>query len=216
MLARVRTHLTLYRLQRDLQGEIAQRHETELALRKANLELRRLAVLDELTQVANRRRFDEYLRSQWAAGPRQLSVLMCDVDYFKLYNDAYGHQAGDRCLQLVADAIGRALRHVNDLAARYGGEEFAVVLPDTDRTGAAHVAEAIHEAVGRLSIIHGFSDSGPHVTLSIGGATALSGIGASPEALVAAADEALYAAKRAGRNRSVIAAGLPAANEVAK
>jgi diguanylate cyclase (GGDEF)-like protein len=206
LLARAQTHLTIYRLRRALESEIRERRRAELALRKANQELQRLAVLDALTQVANRRRFDEYLGVQLAApGRGALGLLLCDVDHFKRYNDAYGHPAGDRCLQLVAGQIGGALRHVNDLAARYGGEEFGVILPDTDLAGALQVAAAIQAAVRQAAIPHAHGLGGM-VSLSIGAACALPGAPAGPDMLVAAADEALYAAKRQGRARIVAAA----------
>jgi diguanylate cyclase (GGDEF)-like protein len=205
LLARVSTHLTIYRLQRELQDEIHERKQAEAALRKANLELQRLAVLDELTQIANRRRFDQYLAAQWGlAGPAVVSLLLCDVDYFKRYNDGYGHQAGDRCLQLVAQGINRAVGHFKDLVARYGGEEFAVILPETDLQGAARVAEALQAELGKLRLTHGFSDVDAHVTLSIGVACAAPTPAIAPHTLIEAADTALYEAKRQGRNRVVV------------
>jgi diguanylate cyclase (GGDEF)-like protein len=174
------------------------------ALRKANLELQRLAVLDDLTQIANRRRFDQYLQTCWQhAEQTALSLLLCDVDHFKRYNDSYGHQAGDRCLQLVAQSISRAVGHVKDLVARYGGEEFAVILPDTDIRGALRVAEAVRAEILRLALPHAYSDGQEHVTLSIGAACAVPAPQLAPRALIEAADMALYAAKREGRNRVV-------------
>jgi diguanylate cyclase (GGDEF)-like protein len=213
LLARVRAHLTLYRLQRALESEIYERRQAEAALRKANFELQRLAVLDGLTQTANRRRFDQYLHIQWeqpAAGP--LSLLMCDVDCFKGYNDGYGHQAGDQCLQLVAHAISRAACHVKDLVARYGGEEFAVILPETDLPGALRVAEQIQRELNLLRLPHAHSAVAAHVTLSIGAAVVLPTPGSSAELLVAAADAALYQAKHQGRNRVSYAAQLATAS----
>jgi diguanylate cyclase (GGDEF)-like protein len=202
LLARVNTHLTIYKLQRELQSEVRERKQAEAALRKANLELQRLAVLDGLTQIANRRRFDQYLCMQWAqAQQTMLSLLLCDIDHFKQYNDGYGHQAGDRCLQLVADAISRAARHVKDLAARYGGEEFAVILPDTDIRGALRVAEAIQTEIRSLAIPHAYSHTSESVTLSIGVANTVPTPDEGPEALIAATDAALYHAKNQGRNR---------------
>lgn len=205
LLARVRTHLTIYRLQRDLQAEIRERKLAEVALRKANLELQRLAVLDELTQIANRRRFDQYLQAEWnQSGQFSLSLLLCDVDYFKRYNDAYGHQAGDQCLYLVAQPISRMVGRAKDLVARYGGEEFAIILPETDSKGALRVAEAIQAELLSLKLAHAHSEVSKYVTLSIGVATILPAANESPKNLVTAADEALYEAKRQGRNRVVI------------
>jgi diguanylate cyclase (GGDEF)-like protein len=203
--ARVDTHLTLYRLQRELRAEIHERKQAEAALRKANLELERLAVLDGLTQIANRRRFDQYLQAQWARPQHVLSLLMCDVDYFKGYNDGYGHQAGDNCLRQLAQAISRVVGHTNDLVARYGGEEFAVILPETDLAGALRVAAGIQAELRRLNIAHAYSAVGSAVTLSIGAACAQPAARRGPEALIAAADRALYMAKGQGRNRVVAA-----------
>jgi len=202
LMARVNTHLLLYRLQRDLQAEIHERKQAEAALRRANQELQRLAVLDGLTQIANRRRFDQYLAAQWEQAPPQLvSLLLCDVDYFKRFNDGYGHPAGDRCLQLVAQAISRGVGRAQDLVARYGGEEFAVILPDTDHEGAMQVALAIQREIAALHLAHVHSEVKPYVTLSIGVATIAPGLGALPSSLVDAADAALYQAKQEGRNR---------------
>lgn len=206
LLARVNTHLTIYKLQRDLEAEIRERKLAEAALRKANLELQRLAVLDGLTQIANRRRFDEYLLEQWTSGSgKPLSLILCDVDFFKRYNDGYGHQAGDRCLQLVAQAINRAVGYSKDLAARYGGEEFVVVLPDTNAPGAKLVAELIHKELHSLALLHEFSEAAKIVTLSMGVATVLPTPAQEPASLIAAADAALYRAKKQGRNQAVIA-----------
>jgi diguanylate cyclase (GGDEF)-like protein len=201
LLARVNTHLTIYQLQRELHTEIRNHQKTEAALRKANYELERLAVLDELTQVANRRRFDQYLQLQWqSTTPSTLSLLLCDIDYFKLYNDYYGHQRGDDCLHRIAQAINRAVGHASDLVARYGGEEFAVILPATDLAGALHVAEAIRSEIRTLGIAHAASPINSAVTISIGAANSTPVPAATPVALIHAADSALYAAKRQGRN----------------
>src|SRR5262245_3278970 len=118
------------------------------------------------------------------------SLLLCDVDHFKRYNDGYGHRAGDRCLQLVADALSRAVGHIKDLVARYGGEEFAVILPDTDIRGALRVAQAIQTEIGSLRLPHVYSETSTSVTLSIGAASAMPRPGQEPEALIAAADAA--------------------------
>lgn len=207
LLARVNTHLTLYRLQRRLQNEISERKAAEMALRKANIELQRLAVIDGLTQIANRRRFDEYLQGHWQppiAGP--LSLLICDVDFFKRFNDGYGHQAGDYCLQRVAQGISAAVNREQDLVARYGGEEFAVVLPDTDLAGAQLLAEKIQQFIRNLKIFHAYSEINPFVTLSIGVACVYPEREPEPKKLIAAADAALYKAKQSGRNRVITSA----------
>ena len=178
----------------------------------ANQELTRLSSLDGLTGISNRRQFDECLLREWRRVGRQakpLSILLCDVDYFKQFNDGYGHQVGDECLKAVARTLQSALRRPADMVARYGGEEFAVILPDTDLTGAKRVAEAMRAAVEGLRIAHRFAESGGVVTISIGVATMVPTRGEAESAvLLKRADDALYRAKQAGRNRVVAAAGL--------
>jgi diguanylate cyclase (GGDEF)-like protein len=189
--ARVRTHLTL-----KLQGDL----------------LRANALLDGLTGVSNRRKFDEDLNADWRQCAREgapLSLLMVDVDYFKRYNDQYGHQAGDACLKAVAKALGQSLRRPYDKVARYGGEEFACLLPKTDLAGAEIIAQRMIDEVRALAIEHLLSDAGPLVTISVGvAALEASNDAASPAVLVKAADDALYEAKRAGRARLVCARGV--------
>lgn len=166
--------------------------------------MQRLATLDGLTGLPNRRRFDEYLDQEWRRLRREqvpLSLILCDIDFFKLYNDTYGHQAGDTCLISVASAIAQAVKRPADLVARYGGEEFAVILPNTTQNGALQVAEAIRVAVQDLKIVHSHSLVSQYVTLSLGVATMVPDCDTSPEILLKAADEALYQAKALGRDR---------------
>ncbi|NJK51029.1 diguanylate cyclase [Candidatus Gracilibacteria bacterium] len=187
-----------------LETEVAQR-TTEL--KQANQQLQLLANLDGLTQVANRRRFDEYLNQEWKRLVREkqpLSLVMFDIDYFKFYNDCYGHQAGDECLKQIAGALSRALKRPADLAARYGGEEFAAILPNTELLGAVAVARAIQEEVKQLKIPHDRSEVSEYVTLSMGVTSVIPTQDLSVESLVAAADEALYESKRRGRDRFLI------------
>ncbi len=172
-------------------------------LQVANRELQRLATLDGLTGVANRRRFDQYLDDEWQQMTREnlpLSLILCDIDFFKRYNDTYGHQAGDDCLRRVADALRFCAKRSIDLVARYGGEEFAVILPNTTTAGAVQVAEEIRLVVNSLNIPHKRSDVSPHLTLSLGIACAEPTPQLSPSTLIAAADAALYKAKAAGRD----------------
>ncbi|MCD8488710.1 MAG: diguanylate cyclase [Desertifilum sp.] len=179
-------------------------------LETANQELERLACLDALTQLANRRRFDQYLDREWHRLAREgisLSLILCDVDYFKLYNDTYGHQAGDRCLQAVAKAICQAVKRPADLVARYGGEEFAVILPNTGATGAVQVAKIIQAEIQALEIAHPHSPCG-FVRLSIGVATTVPFGNAGASHLILAADAALYAAKKQGRDRVVLSPSM--------
>jgi diguanylate cyclase (GGDEF)-like protein len=180
---------------------------TQKDLQTANQTLRRLAALDGLTQIANRRRFDEQMNLEWRRMSREksaLSLIMCDIDHFKLYNDAYGHQMGDDCLRAVAQAIGNSLRRPADLVARYGGEEFGVILPATDAEGALRVARDIQKRIEELGVAHKTSPVAPHVTLSLGLATMVPRTDLPPEQLVESADRALYQAKAQGRNRIVV------------
>ena len=186
-----------------LEGRILER---TLQLEIANRELERLSCEDGLTRVANRRFFDIQLSTQLAVAKRhgrELSLVLCDVDSFKAYNDNYGHQAGDDCLKRIAAAIKSCCRRPSDLVARYGGEEFAIILPETGLEGAGHVAEAARLAVEELLIAHAHSPASLNVSIS-GGFACLSGLTNqnAPE-LIAAADQALYLAKAAGRNRVV-------------
>lgn len=211
VLARVATHLTLRLLQQQLQAqntqlqhEIRDRLAAETALQIANQELHCIARLDGLTQVANRRCFDESLEFEWRRLTREhqpLSLILCDIDDFKRYNDHYGHQAGDACLRQVAQAINCHVRRPADLVARYGGEEFVVILPSTDVDGATHVAELIKAEMGLLNISHAASRIRPYVTVSMGVASILPAADYPWENLIAAADRALYAAKNQGRDR---------------
>lgn len=176
----------------------------ERLLREQALELRVHSHVDGLTGIANRRRFDEYLESEFRRTRRShspLSLIMIDIDFFKAYNDAYGHQAGDLCMVRVAKAFSGALRRPGDMVARYGGEEFAVVLPDTDAQGARTIADNLRQAIEGLKIEHVQSKASNRVTISLGVATTTAGRETHPSALISAADGALYQAKHEGRNR---------------
>lgn len=180
-------------------------HQSQLyqQLEIANRELQRLVTLDGLTGVANRRRFDEYLNIEWRHMAREqlpLSLILCDIDFFKRYNDTYGHQAGDDCLCKVANALSFCVKRPIDLVARYGGEEFAVILPNTTVVGASQVAQEIRAVINTLGIPHVQSLVSPHVTLSLGIACTQPKHDTSPTMLIATADAALYEAKAAGRN----------------
>jgi diguanylate cyclase (GGDEF)-like protein/PAS domain S-box-containing protein len=173
----------------------------------ANAELKRLACLDGLTKVSNRRHFDEYLDREWRRMVREknpMALILCDIDYFKLYNDTYGHLAGDYCLQKVADAIQRAVKRPADLVARYGGEEFAVVLPNTNVEGALTVAKEIYNYVKELQIVHAESETSKYVTLSLGVAVTIPSLEFSYQELIKIADLGLYDAKSQGRDRIVL------------
>ena len=166
-------------------------------------QLSQLALLDSLTRVYNRRSFDRQLKREWGRlkrSPANLSLIMCDVDCFKIYNDVYGHQQGDKCLQQVAKAISSALKRPGDILARYGGEEFAIILPHTPQVGAAKVGEAIRKAVKELEIPHHNSSVDSVVTLSLGVASTIPNSVDNPQLLIEAADLALYQAKERGRD----------------
>jgi diguanylate cyclase (GGDEF)-like protein len=181
--------------------------ETNLKLEEANHMLKRLASVDGLTQVANRRCFDETMVYEWQRLSREiapLSLILMDIDYFKKYNDTYGHLAGDGCLKRVAQSIAKAACRPADLVARYGGEEFAVILPNTDLAGAGHIAEYMREVVQQLNIAHSSSMVSEHVTISVGVATIQPEMSISPTILINASDKALYLAKSTGRDRACL------------
>jgi len=173
--------------------------------------LRGLTLRDGLTGIANRRRFDEALREEWSRAARsqsQLSLIMLDVDHFKLFNDTYGHIAGDACLCKIAEALSQSLMRPVDLVARFGGEEFVCLLPGTDSAGTQLVAERFRESVIALAVPHENSPTAPVVTLSQGMVTMVPVAEATPDLLLVEADSLLYEAKRKGRNRIEKAAAL--------
>jgi diguanylate cyclase (GGDEF)-like protein len=185
-------------------GTLMQRLRTEVALKKANDKLQHLVSYDGLTEIANRRRFDEYLDEQWRQGKRdrgELSLILCDLDAFKAYNDHLGHQAGDQCLQTVAQTIEKIVNRPLDLVARYGGEEIAILLPYTSQIGAFQLGEKICEAIKNLQILHPHSPVSPYVTLSAGVSSIIPRDDCAPKLLIRMADNALYQAKEQGRDR---------------
>jgi diguanylate cyclase (GGDEF)-like protein len=188
-----------------LEDKVAERTAELEAL---NEELQRLADRDGLTGVANRRLSDAYLQETWLRLRRQrqpLSVVMLDVDHFKVFNDNYGHQQGDICLIAVAGALKNEMNRSSDVVARYGGEEFILILPNTDTEGAVQVGENARLAVEALGITHEHSSTGSHVTVSAGCASTVPSQESSIEELVYRADQALYQAKQRGRNRVQVA-----------
>jgi diguanylate cyclase (GGDEF)-like protein len=177
-------------------------------LAHSNERLVRLAEIDPLTQVFNRRYMDRFLSSEWKAhlqDDKALSVLFIDVDFFKQYNDTYGHGAGDRCLSSVAQTLKQNIRIERDVVARYGGEEFAVILPHTDCKEARNIAERIMEDIRKLDITHSASNVADTLTVSIGIATMVPSASHDEDAIIDIADSALYNAKRGGRNRTACA-----------
>jgi diguanylate cyclase (GGDEF)-like protein len=180
------------------------RVDTHVRLKRYRDKLERMSWIDGLTGLANRRRFDEALAREWERTRRDeapLSVILMDVDHFKGFNDNYGHQAGDDCLQEVARALADTVSRPADLVARYGGEEFVCLLPGTDCAGAEQLAEGIRAAVADLGIRHEHSSAADHVTLSLGVACTVPDGERRPQELSQQADENLYTAKESGRNR---------------
>lgn len=187
----------------ELEDKTRQLQLLSTQLETNNQKLEQLATVDSLTQINNRRQLDQIYQTEWkrlCREQRPLSLLMCDVDCFKAYNDAYGHPAGDLCLQQIAQVLLRSAKRPADCVARYGGEEFMVILPNTDLAGGVHVAELIQSGVSQLQLRHAHSSASDRVTLSIGVASQVPKPGADSALLIAAADQALYAAKNQGRN----------------
>ncbi|MGB3189175.1 MAG: diguanylate cyclase [Limnoraphis sp.] len=187
--------------------DISDRKRAEIKLQQANITLEQLAHTDGLTQIANRRYFDNYLLKEWQRLGREkkyLSLILLDIDYFKFYNDFYGHQSGDKCLISIAQAIKKTLKRPADLVARYGGEEFVVVLPNTNQKGVINIAQQIQQMIRTLAIVHQQSKVSHIVTLSLGITSIIPNSKTSPAQLIAQADKALYIAKQQGRNQYMI------------
>jgi two-component system chemotaxis family response regulator WspR len=215
LIARIRYHSMAYVSQRQRDEAYRALYESQRKLIDSNLALQRLTNVDGLTGLNNRRYFNEYTEAEWSWAIRTqtpISVLMIDVDHFKKYNDAYGHIAGDEVLKKVADAIRKTYKRSKDLAARFGGEEFVMVLPHTPLTDVHRIGNDLCAAVEAMKLLHRASDVSEFVTVSVGGVETIPQQGDAFMALLEAADQALYEAKRAGRNRAVIRAvdSLPA------
>jgi len=205
LVARIRHHSNAYlaHLQRDAAYRALRRSQQELT--EINLELQRLIQVDGLTGLSNRRYLSESLDSEWKHAMRTqtpISAMMIDIDHFKLFNDTYGHIAGDEILQQVASMVKSVCRRNSDVAARYGGEEFIAVLPAMPEAEVRNLARELVQQVAALNIPHAQSCTHDRVTISVGNATRIPLRGEKPTLLVKAADEALYIAKRAGRNRA--------------
>jgi len=204
LIARIRYHSLAYinLLEKDEAFKALEKSQAQLA--EANRTLQKLSSLDSLTGIANRRVYDETLKKEWSRSMRSkipLGLIMIDIDNFKLYNDHYGHQGGDDCLQKVAQALDLSSQRDTDFLARYGGEEFSAVLPNTDLNGALIVAEEMRQAIKALGIEHAKSEVCDIITISLGVSAVIPQMGTEPQILIAAADQALYKAKEEGRDR---------------
>ncbi len=207
LIARLRYHSSAYIYHRQRDEAYAALLDSQNKLSEANRTLEKLSSLDGLTGIANRRQFDAVLAKEWARAMRNqavISLLMLDIDYFKLYNDTYGHQQGDQGLKEVAAILKEVEKRPADLAARYGGEEFAVILPETDEKGARDIACSILDKLKAAALPHAASQAAPYLSASIGVATMVVERGCTAETLVSLADRALYQAKAQGRNRVVV------------
>lgn len=193
--------------EKDLMKMTTLLEESNRKLQRANGLLKDLATIDGLTGVSNRRHFDVLIRRAWKVGFRNqscMSILMADIDYFKSYNDMYGHQRGDKCLKMFAKALKESLKRPEDMVARYGGEEFIALLPNTDAKGAEIIAERMQYMVSDLKIKHAGSEVSSRVTFSMGISCLVPDEKTSVELLISTADLALYQAKNQGRNRYII------------
>ena len=205
LIARIRANTKNYLTQLERDEAFATLAELQGQLKQSNEELQKLTCLDSLTGIANRRRFDDFIQKECQRSAREgapLALLLIDIDYFKLYNDNYGHLGGDGCLRKVADALRKAVQRPADLVARFGGEEFAIILPNTNIEGAVKIAEYLHSVVNDLDIPHNFSDVSDIITISTGIACKVANMNHSPGDLIEMADRALYEAKKSGRNQA--------------
>lgn len=208
LVARIRAHSKSYLAQQQRDEAFKSLREVRQQLEISNKELQRLSCLDGLTGISNRRYFDDYLSQEWLRATREgvkISLIMIDIDYFKPYNDNYGHQAGDKCLQRVSSVLLDITQRPGDMAARYGGEEFVVVLPNTDTDGVKVIADTLFAHLKKHKLKHEYSEVSKYITISAGIATTRPDKNSKPADLIRIADKALYEAKEAGRNQYVIA-----------
>ncbi len=210
LIARIRAHSKSYLTQLQRDEAFKSLRELQSELEKSNIELQKLSSLDGLTGIANRRSFDEFIDKECLRSAREnstLSLILIDIDFFKPFNDNYGHLAGDGCLRQVAVALDEMVHRPADLVARYGGEEFVVVLPNTNIQGAEKLAKKLCEKIRLLKIPHEFSEVTNHITVSLGITSGVAHDEFSPSDLILQADKALYLAKELGRNCYKISKG---------
>ncbi len=208
LIARIRAQSKGYLTQLQRDAAFLALRKIQVELEQSNEELQKLSSLDGLTGIANRRRLDEFLQNECLRSAREntiLSFILIDIDFFKPYNDNYGHLAGDGCLRKVATALSEIVNRPADLVARYGGEEFGVILPNTDVKGASKLAEILRKKIKALAIPHEHSEAGKCVTISMGVATKVACESSSPMDIIDMADRALYEAKDAGRDQYKVA-----------
>lgn len=207
LIARIRSHARHYMLQLERNAAFFALREMQKQLQKSNAELERLSSLDGLTGIANRRAFDHALEKEWKNALRNqtvLSLILIDIDYFKPYNDTYGHLEGDECLLTVARTLNKLATRPTDLLARYGGEEFVLIAPMTNTEGARQLAENMQKGIEDLAIEHSSSEANDRVTISQGIATLTPTNDLDSSDIIHFADQALYQAKESGRNRYII------------
>ena len=210
-IARIRSHAKNYIMQTERDAAFFALREMKKQLEKSNRKLHKLSMLDGLTGIPNRRHFDEILEEELEkvkTTEAPLSLVLIDIDHFKLYNDSYGHQGGDDCLIQVASTIANQCKNPDDIAARYGGEEFVMVLPATEEKNAYAVADRARKAIEELCIEHNSSDTSDCVSISLGIATTTTKNRMDGKELIEEADKALYKAKEEGRNRTIMASTL--------
>ncbi len=204
VLARVENHLKVKQLQEALKERNKYLESVVKALEEANKKLEDISRLDALTQIGNRLHFNDCLEREWKRAMREkepLGLILCDIDDFKLYNDTYGHLLGDRCLHDVAQGLKMAVLRGTDLVCRYGGEEFAIILPNTDFSGAEPICQRIVKQIRDLKIPHSASSVCDYVSVSVGFASLVPLIHSTSDKLICLSDKALYGAKKGGKNR---------------
>jgi len=207
LIARIRSHAKQYMMQLERNAAFFALREMQKQLEKTNAKLEMLSSMDGLTGIANRRTFDNTLEQAWLQAQQEktaISLILIDIDFFKAYNDNYGHQKGDECLCRVASALASIAARPSDLVARYGGEEFVIIASETDEDGAVKLSEKLQKAIATLDIPHEASRTSGNLTISMGLCTCYPDENAKSRDIIKFADIALYKAKDSGRNKAVV------------